>query len=241
MFSWLHRNDQRAKSIQTVRVKRSYTLVGRTLVRHTRTMGQDFGRRQRQLSHQIWLLASLRIRIIRMRRLRLDMDLQYTSGQERKGSKMDYHMEKAFLDRLPDKLEIENAEQLRRIVASQIKDDEPTNLVMAKEDGSLEKVVLMPALAATLLELLRLVSSGHSFRMTPVETELTTQQAADLLNVSRHYLVELLEQGEIPFSKIGRHRRVRAEDLFAYKKKRDKIRANALSELARMDAEHGLL
>lgn len=75
------------KSIQTVRVKRSYTLVGRTLVRRTRTMRQDFGRRQRQLSHQIWLLTSLRLRIIRMLRLRLDIDLQYTSGQERKGSK----------------------------------------------------------------------------------------------------------------------------------------------------------
>lgn len=147
----------------------------------------------------------------------------------------------AFVDRLPDEVEIRNAEQLRTIVASQMKGGEPTTLSLASEGGEVQNVTLAPALAASLLEVLRLVSSGRGFRMIPVGSELTTQQAADLLNVSRPFLVKLLEGGDIPFTKTGRHRRVRAEDLFAYKEKRDAARSDALGELARVDAEADLI
>ena len=147
----------------------------------------------------------------------------------------------AFFDRLPDEVEIKNAEQLRTIVASQIKEGEPTTLSLALESGEVQTVTLAPALTASLLEVLRLVSSGRGFRMIPVEAELTTQQAADLLNVWRPFLVELLEEREIPFTKTGRHRRVRANDLFAYKEKRDAARSDALGDLAVMDAEDGLI
>ena len=146
----------------------------------------------------------------------------------------------AFFDRLPDEVEIKNAEQLRTIVASQINEGEPTTLPFAMEGGKVQNVTLAPALAASLLELLRLVSSGRGFRMIPVESELTTQQAADLLNVSRPFLVKLLEEGGIPFTKTGRHRRVRADDLLAYKEKRNAERSDALGDLARIDAEDGL-
>jgi excisionase family DNA binding protein len=142
---------------------------------------------------------------------------------------------------LPDEVEIKNAEQLRTIVASQIREGEPTTLSLALESGEVQTVTLAPALTASLLEMFRLVSSGRGFRMIPVEAELTTQQAADLLNVSRPFLVKLLEEGEIPFAKTGRHRRVRANDLFAYKEKRDAARSDALSDLAVMDAEGGLV
>ncbi|MDE0347287.1 MAG: helix-turn-helix domain-containing protein [Boseongicola sp.] len=147
----------------------------------------------------------------------------------------------AFLDRLPDEVEIRNAEQLRTIVASQIREGERTTLSLALDGGKAQSVTLTPALAASLLEVLRLVSSGRGFRMIPVESELTTQQAADLLNVSRPFLVKLLEEGDIPFTKTGRHRRVRADDLFAYKEKRDAARSDALGDLARVDAEDGLV
>ena len=147
---------------------------------------------------------------------------------------------KAFFDRLPDEVEIKNAKQLRAIVASQINEGEPTTLSLALEGGEDQNVTLAPALAASLLEVLRLVSSGRGFRMIPVGSELTTQQAADLLNVSRPFLVKLLEAGDIPFTKTGRNRRVRADDLFAYKEQRDAARSNALGDLARTDAEDGL-
>ena len=68
-----------------------------------------------------------------------------------------------------------------------------------------------------------------------------TQQSADLLNVSRPFLIKLLEGGEIAYAKVGRHRRVRAEDLFAYKARRDEERARLLSEMVELDAEHGLI
>ena len=73
--------------------------------------------------------------------------------------------------------------------------------------------------------------------MIPVEAQLTTQQAADLLNVSRPFLLKLLKNEEIPFTMTGRHRRVRADDIFAYKENRDAERSKALNALARMDAD----
>lgn len=154
---------------------------------------------------------------------------------------MSAQIKESFVDRLPDEVEIRYAEQLRGIVASQIKESGPTELSLALKNGEFATVMLTPPLAASLLEMLRLVSSGLGFRMVPVEAELTTQQAADLLNVSRPYLVKLLESNEIPFTKIGRHRRVRANDLFSYKERRDATRSKALDRLARIDAEEGLI
>jgi excisionase family DNA binding protein len=77
--------------------------------------------------------------------------------------------------------------------------------------------------------------------MIPVEAELTTQEAADMLNVSRPFLIKLLEKGDILFTTVGRHRRVRADDIFTYMAERDKARSDALSELAGLDAEGDLI
>ena len=67
----------------------------------------------------------------------------------------------------------------------------------------------------------------------PTDANLTTQQAADMLNVSRPHLVKLLESGKLPFHKAGRHRRVRCADLLAYKAQRDHASAAAMEALAR--------
>jgi excisionase family DNA binding protein len=146
-----------------------------------------------------------------------------------------------FLNRLPTKAEIENADQLRHIFALQMTEGQQANLSFASPGGETRNFTLMPALTNALLDILRLISNGRGIRMTPMEAELTTQEAADLLSVSRPFLIRLLEKGDIPFTPVGRHRRVRATDLFAYKTERHQIRSVALSELVALDSEGGLI
>ena len=75
--------------------------------------------------------------------------------------------------------------------------------------------------------------------MVPISKELTTQQAADMLNVSRQYLVRLLDENKIPHTKTGTHRRLRLLDVLAYKTDRDQKRTHQLQEFTAMTEELG--
>jgi excisionase family DNA binding protein len=83
------------------------------------------------------------------------------------------------------------------------------------------------------------LARGDSITVVPVGREVTTQQAAELLNVSRQYLVRLLDQGRIAFRKTGKHRRLRIEDVLEFKEKRDKDRRAGLRELSQLTQEFG--
>jgi len=97
------------------------------------------------------------------------------------------------------------------------------------DDG---RVLTLPVAAARLLEhLLTEMAHGNAVTLIPVHAELTTQEAADYLNLSRPYLVRLLEENAIRFHKVGTHRRVRFQDLKAYKEQVDAKRERAMSEL----------
>ena len=84
-----------------------------------------------------------------------------------------------------------------------------------------EEIELPESLSQVLRQLVYYLAQGRAVTIVPLNRELTTQEAADILNVSRPYLIKLLEQGEIPFAKTGTHRRIRVDDLMEYKKRRD--------------------
>lgn len=138
--------------------------------------------------------------------------------------------------RLPDASEMEAANQLRKLLASYL-DGEATLKVTDEKTKKAADITLGPGLAELLMELLRHVGNGDAVTLVPVSKILTTQQAADILNVSRPYLVSLLDRNIIPYTLVGRHRRVLAEHLFEYKRNRDAKRSNALARLAEADGE----
>lgn len=137
--------------------------------------------------------------------------------------------------RLPTEMEKQAANQLRGVLAAQRESD--IRLRVVEDDKTTREIVLTAGLSALLMDLLRHIGSGDAVTLVPVHKQLTTQQAADILNVSRPYLISLLEKGEIKYQMVGRHRRIGAEDLFAYKRERDASRAAALDELIELDGD----
>lgn len=90
----------------------------------------------------------------------------------------------------------------------------------------------LPAPALRLLnEILKEMAKGNAVTLMPINAMLTTQEAADILNVSRPFLVGLLEAGKIPYQRLGSHRRILLQDLMAFKEKTDAARADAMRQL----------
>jgi excisionase family DNA binding protein len=106
------------------------------------------------------------------------------------------------------------------------------------DDGT--ELALPKSVQELLVKILTEVSHGNMVNLVPVHAELSTQEAANLLNVSRPHLVKLLEQGDIPHHKAGSHRRIKYTDLRDYQIRQEEIRESAMAELAEQAQELGL-
>jgi len=103
-----------------------------------------------------------------------------------------------------------------------------------------EKVKIPLRALKLLVEILKATSQGKPISVVPIATEMTTQAAAELLGCSRPHLVKLLESGKIPFTKVGRHRRVKYEDVVGFKKAQKAAQEQFLINIMKSDEELGL-
>jgi|ERR1035441_1356744 excisionase family DNA binding protein len=101
-------------------------------------------------------------------------------------------------------------------------------------------VRIPPSVARLLVQILDEMSRGNAVKLIPVRAELTTQEAADMLNVSRPTLIHWLNEGKIEFRKVGTHRRIRLESVTSYKRQLDAERMAALAELSAYDQQLGI-
>jgi excisionase family DNA binding protein len=118
--------------------------------------------------------------------------------------------------------------ELHDLLEHRLTGEAPATLV--SPDGA--RLQLPRSVYQVLVQVVHEMAQGHAVAVMPFHAQLTTQQAADLLGVSRPHLVKLLDDGKIAFTRPTKHRRVRLADLMAYKAQRDIERSDALDELA---------
>ncbi len=141
---------------------------------------------------------------------------------------------------LPTIEEAETAKVSSRALSKYANNDRLSLKITANGGGETEDLILPGFAINMLLEVLTEMSKGNAVTVMPIHAELSTQQAAELLNVSRPFLVNLLENGGMPFRKVGSHRRVMAKDVIAYQQDIDTKRLDALDELALQAQELGM-
>jgi excisionase family DNA binding protein len=113
--------------------------------------------------------------------------------------------------------------------------------VRLSTEGDRETEITLPPSAVRLLfRALQEMAKGHAVTLLPVDTELTTQQAAELLRMSRPSLIKMLDEKKLPYRKIGAHRRIRYEDVLLYLKAERARRAKVMEELVAETERLGL-
>ena len=132
---------------------------------------------------------------------------------------------------LPTPQEAEEAKITSRAL-SKYATNERLHIKIAGNNNDSDDLILPGYAINLLLDILTEMSKGNAITVMPIHAELSTQETAEFLNVSRPHLVDMLEQGKIPFRKVGAHRRVMAKDVIDYKQRLDADRLKALDVLA---------
>jgi excisionase family DNA binding protein len=140
----------------------------------------------------------------------------------------------------PTEEDAEQAKLSSRQLAMQFADAEGFRLQIENSSKTGESLVLPKAAVRLLFRVLTEMAEGNAVTLVPIHAELTTQEAAELLNVSRPFVVKLVDEGTIPSRKVGTHRRVMFEDVLSYKRDIDHKRLKALEELAALDQDQDL-
>lgn len=139
---------------------------------------------------------------------------------------------------LPLEREVKAAAQGQRALAAFLAAQGEIQSIQIFDDKNEAHLVELPSSALRLLvDILAELADGNAVQVVPIHAELTTQEAADLLNVSRPHLVKLLEEGVLPFHRTGKHRRVLFADLMRYKAQRDEQSQQAMRALAQQAQE----
>jgi len=140
---------------------------------------------------------------------------------------------------VPSENEAALAKETKRILAKRPDSKMPLDLrVMNLAKKS--TVQIPPSAARLLIQILDEMSRGNTVKLIPIRAELTTQEAADMLNISRPTLIHLLNEGKIEFRMVGTHRRIRLESVASYKRELDAERLAALAELTAYDQQLGI-
>lgn len=140
---------------------------------------------------------------------------------------------------VPEAGDVELARDALRLVDEALTEstsDDPVTLTVA---GAAEDVVLPKTVVSLLSRILANLANGEGVALVAVDRELSTQSAAAMLNVSRPFLIRLLEEGKIDFRMVGTHRRVKTASLLRYLSQDDAKRRSAADELSRMTKELG--
>lgn len=132
-------------------------------------------------------------------------------------------------------VQAKNEAELKEIKELKQKISNINTFFMIKTEG--QEIQLPPIISQVLNEIINILSNNGSLTLIPMDKELTTQQAADILNVSRPYIVKLLQNNEIPYRKVGTHRKILMKDLIEYKIKSSANRKAKLSELVNLTQE----
>jgi len=128
---------------------------------------------------------------------------------------------------------------MRRISEYLASNPEAEPIEVFGEVGDNEALVVPRAVAALLAQVLGFLANGQGVQLMPDDAMLTTQQAADLMNVSRPYLIGLLEASAMPYQKVGSHRRIAFKDLMEYIRQDEQRRRKVLDDLADLGEELG--